>query len=276
MPPSTTTAMDERVFDRFREIVYEQAGIALGPQKEALVQARVGKRMRALAITSFDDYLDVLEGDETGGELTLFLDAICTNVTHFFREPQHFEFVAREMVRWLEQGQRRFRFWSAACSTGEEPFSLAMTLLETARGYEGVDIRILATDLSTKVLDVCLDAVYSPERLRTVPDALRDRWFDRVTVSGRPAYRASAALRDMVVFRRLNLATPPFPMQGPLDVVLCRNAMIYFDNPVRLRLLQEIHRVLKHDGHLIVGNAESLTGIISGFKYVSPAVYARR
>jgi chemotaxis protein methyltransferase CheR len=276
MPPSTTTAMDERVFDRFREIVYEQAGIALGPQKEALVQARVGKRMRSLAITSFDDYLDVLEGDETGGELTLFLDAICTNVTHFFREPQHFEFVAREMVRWLEQGQRRFRFWSAACSTGEEPFSLAMTLLETARGYEGVDIRILATDLSTKVLDVCLDAVYSPERLRTVPDALRDRWFDQVTVSGRPAYRASAALRDMVVFRRLNLATPPFPMQGPLDVVLCRNAMIYFDNPVRLRLLQEIHRVLKHDGHLIVGNAESLTGIISGFKYVSPAVYARR
>jgi chemotaxis protein methyltransferase CheR len=197
-------------------------------------------------------------------------------VTHFFREPQHFEFIAREMVRWLEQGQRRFRFWSAACSTGEEPFSLAMTLLETTRGYPDVDIRILATDLSTKVLDVCLDAVYSAERLRTVPNSLRDRWFDSVTVSGKPAYRANSALRDMVLFRRVNLATPPFAMQGPMDVVLCRNAMIYFDNPVRLRLLKEVHRLLRPDGYLVVGNAESLTGIISGFKYVSPAVYARR
>lgn len=270
------TAMDQEIFLKFREIVYEQAGIALGPQKEALVQARVGKRMRALDIASFDEYLDVLEADETGGELTLFLDAICTNVTYFFREPHHFEFIAREMVRMLEQGQRRFRFWSAACSTGEEPLSLAMTLLETTRGYEGVDMRILATDLSTKVLDVCLDGVYGPERLRTVPNELRDRYFEKVTLGGAPAYRASEALRSLVLYRRMNLATPPFPMQGPMDAVMCRNAMIYFDNPVRLRLLQEVHRLLKPGGHLIVGHAESLTGIMSDFKYVSPAVYVRQ
>jgi chemotaxis protein methyltransferase CheR len=268
--------MEDRVFDRFREIVYEQAGIALGPQKEALVQARVSKRMRALGTTSFDEYLDILEADDTGGELTLFLDAICTNVTHFFREPHHFEFIAREMVRWLEQGQRRFRFWSAACSTGEEPFSLAMTLLETARGYDGVDIRILASDISTKVLDVCLDGCYDPRRMQTVPAELRDRWFDRVKVSGSVAYRVKPELREIVLFRRMNLSTPPFPMQGPLDAVLCRNTMIYFDNPVRLRLLQDVGRLLKPGGYLVVGHAESLTGIMSDFRYVSPAVYVRQ
>jgi len=148
MQATAVTSMDASTFDRFREIVYEQAGIALGPQKEALVHARVGKRMRVLGLTCYDEYLDILESDVTGGELTLFLDAICTNVTSFFRETRHFEFISREMHTWLEQGQRRFRFWSAACSSGEEPFSLAITLLEAAKGYTDVDMRILATDIA--------------------------------------------------------------------------------------------------------------------------------
>lgn len=267
--------MDEKVFGRFREIVYEQAGIALGPQKEALVQARVGKRMRTIGIGSFDEYLDRLEADETGSELTLFLDAICTNVTAFFREPHHFDFIAREMKKWLEQGQRRFRFWSAACSTGEEPFSMAMALLETAIGYPDVDIRILATDISTKALDRCLDATYPYERIASVPEDLRKRWFTQAKASGETMWRANSMLRDAVLFRRMNLSAPPFPMTGPLDAVFCRNAMIYFDNPVRLRLLQETHRLLKPGGFLIVGHAESLTGIMSDFKYVSPAIYVK-
>jgi chemotaxis protein methyltransferase CheR len=269
------SAMEPHVFDRFREIVYELAGIALGPQKEALVQARVGKRMRMLGIGSFDEYLDRLEADETGGELTLFLDAICTNVTSFFREPHHFEFISREMRRWLEQGQRRFRFWSAACSTGEEPFSLAVALLEAAEDFDRVDMRILATDISTKALDRCLEACYPEERMRTVPPQVRLRWFDVVRGRGETYYRPKAEVRNLVLFRRMNLSTPPFPMQGPMDAVLCRNAMIYFDNPVRLRLLHEMHRLLKPGGYLVVGHAESLTGIMSDFKYVSPAVYVR-
>jgi chemotaxis protein methyltransferase CheR len=272
--PSTT--MDDGVFARFQEIVYLQAGIALGPNKAALVRARVAKRMRSLGIDTFGAYLEALEADENGGELTLFLDAICTNVTQFFREPEHFEFMAHEMVRWLGQGQRRFRFWSAACSTGEEPFSLAMTLLEAARGYEGLDIRILATDLSTKALDACLQGCYSAERIKTVPPDLRERWFERIKVDGAVGYRARDELRDMVVFRRVNLSTPPFPMHGPLDSVLCRNAMIYFDVPVRMRLLEEVRRLLKPGGYLVVGHAESLTGMVPEFKYVSPAIYVRR
>lgn len=267
--------IDPETFARFREIVYDQAGIALGPQKEALVQARVAKRMRCLGIDSYDEYLGVLEADDTGGELTLFLDAICTNVTSFFREAHHFEFIAREMQTWLEQGQRRFRFWSAACSTGEEPYSLAMTLLDATRGYD-VDMRILATDISTKVLDRCLDATYATDRLAGVPDAMRARFFEPVTVGGVRAERVRREVRDLVLFRRMNLSTPPFPMNGPFDVIVCSNVMIYFDNVVRIRLLADLHRLLKPGGYLVVGHAESLTGIVSDFRYVKPAVYVKR
>lgn len=268
--------LDTETFGRFRELVYEQVGISLGPHKEALVQARVGKRLRALGLRSYDQYLDLLETDECGGELTMFVDAICTNVTSFFREAHHFDFIAERMQEWLAEGQRRFRFWSSACSSGEEPYSLAMTLLDATSGYEDIDLRILATDISTRVLDRCLDATYAAERVESVPAEWRERWLEPVSLGKDRAYRVSPALRDMVLFRRMNLATPPFPMSGPLDIVMCRNVMIYFDNPVRIALLEEIHRLLKPGGFLIVGNAESLTGINAGFKYLKPAIYVRR
>lgn len=267
--------LDTATFDRFRSIVREQTGIHLGPHKEALVQARVGKRLRTLGLRSYCEYLDLLEADETGGELTLFIDAICTNVTGFFRESHQFDFVAEQMRIWLEEGQRRFRFWSCACSTGEEPYSLGMTVLDVAQRYADVDMRILATDLSTRVLDRCLDACYDNRRLQEVPEKLRERFF--TPVPGEPhALRVTNPVRDIVLFRRMNLALPPFPMQGPFDIVLCRNVMIYFDDDVRKRLLDEIHRIIRPGGYLIVGHAESLSSITSGFKYLRPAVYGRR
>jgi len=271
------TQIQTETFDRFRDIVYEQAGISLGPHKEALVQARVGKRLRSLGLRSYDDYLDLLEADETGGELTLFIDAICTNVTSFFREAHHFDFIAEQMRLWLDEGQRRFRFWSCACSSGEEPYSLAMTLLDATERYPDVDARILATDISTKVLDRCLDGCYSEDRLGEVPEGWRERFFVQEKIAGRdPVLRVTPEVREMTLFRRMNLSTPPFPMNGPLDIVLCRNVMIYFDDRVRMALLGELHRLLKPGGYLIVGHAESLTGISSDFKYLRPAIYVRR
>ncbi|MRS11956.1 MAG: protein-glutamate O-methyltransferase CheR [Actinobacteria bacterium] len=270
------STLDIGTFDRFRTLVYEQTGISLGPHKEALVQARVGKRLRALGLRSYDDYLDLLEADETGGEFTLFVDAICTNVTSFFREAHQFDFIAERVSEWLDEGQRRFRFWSCACSSGEEPYSLAMTLLDVANGYPDVDIRILATDISTRVLDRCLDGCYSEQRVTTVPAEWRSKWMTSAPVGKEAVYRVGSELRDLVLFRRMNLAAPPFPMTGPLDIVMCRNVMIYFDDPVRIALLDEIHRMLRPGGFLIVGHAESLTGINAGFKYLKPATYVRR
>lgn len=270
------TMLEAETFDRFRCIVYEQAGIFLGPHKEALVQARLSKRLRALGLGSFGEYLDLLEADESGTELTLFIDAICTNVTSFFRESHQFDFVTSQMQQWLEEGQRRFRFWSCACSSGEEPYSLAMTLLDATSGYADVDMRVLATDISTKVLDRCLDGCYKAEKLTGVPEEMRGRYFRPVKSETEKLFKVTPQVRDTVLFRRMNLSTPPFPMPGPLDIVMCRNVMIYFDDPVRVALLQEIHRMLRPGGFLIVGHAESLTGINVDFKYLRPAIYVKQ
>lgn len=267
--------MKRVTLDRFRTIVYGEAGISLSPAKDALVQARVGRRLRALGIDSYEEYLDHLEADTSGEEIVSLLDAVCTNVTSFFREPAHFEFVASAMQEWLAAGQTRFRMWSAACSTGEEPYSLAMTVREASAGYSP-DVKILATDLSTTALRGCMSGVYAERRMEGVPEEMRRRYFQKEATGAGPTYRVRDDLREMALVRRVNLADPPFPIRGPLDIVMCRNVMIYFDDPVRRRLLAEIHRVLKPGGYLMVGHAESLAGMVGSLKHVAPGVYTRR
>lgn len=266
--------MNRRTFERFRELVYEKSGISLGAQKEALVSARVGKRMRALDIADFDAYFDYVVRDESGQELVELIDAISTNVTSFYREAQHFDLLTSLLTKWKESGQRRFRIWSAASSTGEEPYTIAITVAECLN-ETGMDVKILATDISTRVLAKCQLGVYDAQKVESVPAALRDRYFDRIQENRQTLYCAKDRLKRLLMFRRLNLATPPFPMRGPLDVVFCRNVMIYFDNHVRSRLLEEIYRLLKPGGYLMVGHAESLTGLVSAFKTVRPSVYIK-
>jgi chemotaxis protein methyltransferase CheR len=205
------------------------------------------------------------------------VDAISTNVTGFFRERAHFEFLAKAMGRWLAAGQRRFRIWSAACSTGEEPYSIAITMLEAAtRGRGGADMRILATDISTRVLETSRQGTYQQERLDAVSPILRKRYFTPDEPQNPAHYTVKDVLSRMVVFRRLNLSAPPFPMRGPLDVIFCRNVMIYFDRRVRERLLEELRRLLRPGGYLMVGHAESLTGMTGGFQAVRPSTYTKR
>lgn len=266
--------MDRRTFNKFREIVYSKSGIHLKDGKEAMVIARVSKRMRALGISKHREYLKLVLQDNSGEEVVHLLDAISTNVTSFFREPSHFDFIAKVFSDWLREGQRRFRMWSAACSSGEEPYTLAMTLLEASKGCP-MDVRILATDISTKALGKCIAGVYPAEKMKNVPKYLRARYFEKRTADDEVFYSARSELKRMLVSRRLNLAATPFPMRGPLDVVFCRNVMIYFDNPVRIKLLQEIHRLLKPGGFLMVGHAESLTGMVSDFRIVQPSIYVK-
>lgn len=268
-----TSPMKKRSFERLCDIVYETSGIALTPKKEALVSARVSKRMRALGIEGFEEYLTYLE-DNHADEIVDLLDAVSTNVTSFFREPHHFDFVAEQAHRWYEAGQRRFRYWSAACSTGEEPLSLAMVLRE-ALPYPDVDLRILATDISTQTLACCASARYEQRRIAPVPADLLARWFSVEGSGENRRWAAKPALTDLIVYRRMNLSTPPFPMRGPLDGVFCRNVMIYFDDAVRRGLLAEVGRLLRPGGHLYVGHAESLAGILTDFKYVQPSIYRK-
>ena len=267
--------MDRKVFDAFRALVYERSGITLGENKEALVSARVGKRMRALGISEFSDYLRVVTEDTKGDEVVSLLDAISTNVTSFFRESVHFDFLKNAVGDWIRHGQKRFRFWSAASSTGEEPYSIAMTLLDTAEGRT-LDMKILATDISTRVLEKCELATYDQEKVASIPRPLLDRYFESSRKQDKTYYTAKPSIKNLLTFRRLNLSTPPFPMNGPMDCVFCRNVMIYFDNQVRTRLLSEIYRLLKPGGYLFVGHAESLTGIVSDFQTVKPSIYVKR
>ena len=266
--------MDQRIFNRYRSFVHEKCGIALGEGKEAPVSARLGKRMRALGIADYGAYLKHVQQHDDDGELTYLLNAISTNFTSFYRESAHFERLTECMARWLAAGQTRFRVWCAASSTGEEPYTLAMTLREAASG-RNLDMRILATDIATDVLQTAAQGVYDKDRAKSVPPLLRERYFERVGVNGAACHRALPELREMIAFQRLNLSTPPFPMRGPFDVVFCRNVMIYFDNQVRKRLLDEIYRLLRPGGYLMVGHAESLTSMIGEFRLVSPSVYTK-
>ena len=266
--------MDQKVFEQFQKLVYEKSGISLGPQKVALVTARVGKRMRALNLEHYEDYLTIVNHDEKGDELVQLLDAISTNVTSFYREPAHFDVLTDLLIEWRKRGQSQFRIWCAASSTGEEPYCLAMTAMEAFQGA-GVDLRILATDISTKVLDVARRGAYPASKVESIPKPLLGKYFHPPTRGGEAVYTVKPELRRIISFNRLNLSTPPFPMKGPMDAVFCRNVMIYFDNTVRTRLVKEIHRLLRPDGYLMVGHSESLTGINVPFKSMKPAVYKK-
>ncbi len=263
--------MQAEVFRRFCEYALKEAGISLGPRKEALVAARVGKRMRALGLANEAAYLAYLEAEKTGQELIRFLDVISTNHTAFFREPDHFDLLRTLVTTWYSEGQRTLRIWSAASSTGEEPYSIAMTVRSAVTAPD-LDFKLLATDLSTRVLAAAEAGIYSAERIEKVDRSLRQRFFVHLA-KGSDEYQVRPELRRDLVFRRLNLSQPPFPMRGPLDVVFCRNVLIYFDQPVRQRLISAIEGLLKPGGWLFIGHSETLAGIASNFRALRPSIF---
>jgi chemotaxis protein methyltransferase CheR len=268
--------MEVSLFKKFCEITYEKSGIALKPGKEALVEARVAKRQRALHIESQQEYLQYLETEPTGEELVFFLDAISTNYTHFFREKGHFDILEQDVRAWEAAGCRQLKIWCAASSTGEEPYSLVVTMMEALEGT-GADFKLLATDISTRVLEKASAGIYSAEQLEPVGRPLRAKYFNRIGKRDAEdeVFKIKEVPRQHVVFKRLNLSQPPFPMSGPLDAVFCRNVMIYFDQAVRQGLISEIERLLKPGGLLCIGHSETLTGIKCGLKLERPSVYRK-
>jgi chemotaxis protein methyltransferase CheR len=262
--------MDSSTFHRLCSIAYEKAGITLGPSKEALVTARVGKRLRALGLASERDYLARLEDDATGEETRQFLDVISTNHTSFFREPDHFDLLRRVVGDWHREGLRRLRVWSAASSTGEEPYSIAFTLAEMPEASE-MDWRILATDISTRVLRQAEAGRFGAARIASLDRGAQRRHFERVDRTDEFAVRP--ALRERIAFRRLNLATPPYPMRGPFDIIFCRNVMIYFDQAVRQTVTSAMERLLRPGAYLLIGHSEALSGIQLGLRMLRPSIF---
>ena len=262
---SVQSQLDDRTFEAFQQLVLEQTGIALTEQKRALLCARISKRMHALNLSRCSDYLDVLRDARALDERVLFHDTISTHVTSFFRESAHLDFLREHLP-----DHRPTTIWSAGCSTGEEPYSIAMALSERERPWQA-NFEILATDLSRRVIEAGRAGVYSPERLRSLPPALRARYFSPYG----HAMQVRDTLRARVTFATLNLIQTPYPMHGPFDAIFCRNVMMYLDAPVRARLFDELRRLLPPGGLLFVGQAECVVRGMTGFESVGPSIFHR-
>ena len=270
-----TTSLTSAQFDKISALVKELCGINLHDGKQELVRARLTKRLRALGLKRFDDYMELLRNDPGGAELTAMLDALSTNLTSFFREPVHYDHLVREVIPSLRTSSGRpgrLRIWSAGCASGEEPYSIVIRLLEDVPDLGSWDLKLLATDLSTATLAKARTGTYARERLRDVPDHLLERYFTASEHQGEPAYRVAKAVRQPVQFAHLNLMEP-WPMRGPFDVIFCRNVMIYFDKPTQGALVARFHGLLRPGGVLFVGHSESLTGVQHDFRYVEPTIY---
>ena len=264
-------------FNIISAMVKRLCGINLHDGKKDLVKARLNKRLRYLKLRNFDQYLNYLDGDSGQRELVAMLDALSTNLTSFFREPSHFEHLSERIIPLLlnrKNTDKTIRIWSAGCSSGEEPYSLAIALTEAMSGVSGWDVRVLATDISTKVLAKANAGIYEENRFDTMPPQLRNRYFTHQGGRGSRQYQISPEVKNLITFGRLNLMEA-WPMKGPFDVIFCRNVMIYFDKPTQGMVVQRFEKLLRSGGTLFLGHSESLTGIDHNFKYVQPTVYQK-
>jgi len=271
----------DRDYEAIAKFVHDTSGINLLEGKKELIRTRLGKRMRQLQMNDFRTYYHHVMKDETGEEIIFLLDALATNLTSFFRENQHFTFMSQTLLPALEnrrrpKGSRRLRIWSAACSSGEEPYTIAMVILEKSPYFgQGHDCKILGTDISTKVLGIAKQGLYGPERLKTVPPLLVSKYFQKTEPRpGEAMYRVTPQLRELIAFRRLNLMDP-LPFKNPLDIIFCRNVMIYFDKETISRLVNKYYQILSPGGYLFIGHSESLSGLTHNFKYVEPCIYQK-
>ncbi|MEQ1692109.1 MAG: protein-glutamate O-methyltransferase [Gemmatimonas sp.] len=258
-------------FARITGWLYEHSGIRLREGKEGLVRARLAKRLRHLGLTDFTTYLARIESEPDRREFAEMIDALTTNKTSFLRERAHFDFLQREAFpKWSGP----IRLWSAGCASGEEAYTLGMLALESSASQALRDVRVLATDISHRVLSTAAAGVYSAESMADVPAEWLERYWTRQAAGTHDTFEAGATLRQLVHFARLNLMEK-WPMHGPFDAIFCRNVMIYFDKGTQQRLVERFHALLKPGGYLFVGHSESLTGLTHRFRYVQPAVYVK-
>jgi chemotaxis protein methyltransferase CheR len=272
--PFSQFTLDPKDFDKICQIVYQFSGIRLSSGKEELVRSRLMKRLRILGIESFSSYLRYVKNDSSAQELKIMIDSLTTNKTSFFRENQHFDYLRSHILPNLKARDSHIRLWSAGCSSGEEPYSIAMLLNEEWPTADRAQLRILATDISTRILSKAQTGEYEKENLQGIPSPLLDKYFTLVTSQPVQIYRVKDNIKTIVRFAQLNLMDA-WPMKGPFDVIFCRNVMIYFDQPTQRELVRRFFDMLIPGGHLLVGHSESLVASAGQFKYIQPATYVK-
>jgi chemotaxis protein methyltransferase CheR len=264
-------------FEKISRLVYSHCGIHLHDGKKELVKARLSERIREGNFKSFADYYDYVKTGEGTDEFIAMIDSLSTNLTSFFREDGHFRALSRIVPALIREaggrGRPRLRLWSAGCSTGEEPYTMAITCLEAAQGA-GADIRILATDISTRVLKKAAQGIYPADRVKSIPPDLLRKYFQVGQGSWAGHYRVKKDVRDLVSFERFNLMEP-IASGDPFDAIFCRNVMIYFDKKTQEGLVNRFHGRLAKGGYLFIGHSESLTGLGHAFAYLEPSLYRK-
>ncbi len=271
------SALSDHDFRRFQNIIYRTAGIHLSHNKRAMLAARLSKRLRALKMERYGEYLDRVEG--SGDEVVQMLDCVATNETRFFRERKQFDFLQSVLVpQWKADASagkrpRSLRVWSAGCSTGEEPYSLAMELLGSFAGGPQWDISIMASDLSTRALEVAIDGTWPVEKAPSIPEPWLKRFMLRGRRSQQGKMKAGQEIRSVITFFRLNLNDEDYPVGSGFDLILCRNVLIYFDAPSRRRVIDRLVDRLAPGAFLFVGHAETLHGVTTRVRSVAPTIY---
>ncbi len=266
----------DKDFQRVRKLVLEHTGICLSELKHDMVYSRLAKRIRLLRLGSFKEYLDLLEAPSSE-EMGEFVNAITTNLTSFFREQHHFDYLKQTLLPELMKSNsdtRQIRIWSAGCSTGEEPYSLAITVKETIPDNLGWDVRILATDLDTNVIAKGQSGIYTEERVNGLSRPMLKRWFSKGKGPNEGSVKVSSELQDIIFFKQLNLMGE-WPVRQGVDIIFCRNVVIYFDKTTQTRLFERYANTLKSDGCLFIGHSETLYKVSDRFKLLGKTIYQR-
>jgi len=269
----TDIELGDREFRYLSELVSGLTGIVLPPQKKNLVQTRLARRLRSLGLATFGDYCELLRGTDGGDEIADMINAITTNLTRFFREDHHFEHLREEVIKPAFKARRKLRVWSAGCSTGEEPYSVAITAMQVDPQTAKSSLKILATDLDTQVLIRGRTGEYDGAGLESLPAEVTRNYFSPLPgSSGR--VKVAKELREMITFNQLNLLQR-WPMKGPFDAIFCRNVMIYFDRETKDKLVSRYRNMLRPNGVLYIGHSESVVEGFPGLRLMGRTIYVR-
>lgn len=267
--------MDTQIFNRFCSLIYRSSGISLGAEKQQLLEGRIQKRLAQLSLATPGEYLKIVETDLSGNELVVLLDAISTNTTYFYRESKHFDILADVLASYRKENRAQVKIWCAASSTGEEPYTLGMLCQENL-DLKSQSAAVLATDISMRALQRACEGSYSESAVLKLPQKLRQRYFQEKTKGGVKICEVAPDTRKLVLYKRLNLAQFPYPLRGPLDIIFCRNVMIYFDLAVRQGVINEFSRLLRPGGLLFLSHSENLLGVTHSLGRYDASVFQKR
>lgn len=266
-------------FDKLSRFIYKESGIKMPPAKRVMLQSRLQKRLRELNMTSFKEYIEyVFSKEGLNNEIIHMLDVVSTNKTDFFREPVHFDFLIQTVLPEFISDRskpRTIKVWSAGCSSGEEPYTLAIVLADFAEKNPGFDFSIIGTDISTQILQKAVEAVYKEDRVSIIPFETKKKYFLRSKDRANPSVKVSSNLRSKVRFGRLNFMDTYYDIRETFDVVFCRNVLIYFDRDTQEKVIQRLCEKLRPDGYFFLGHSESIMNMNVPLKQVKPTIFRR-